>query len=124
MLDDKGKEQNGYIGLGEIYNLNLPADLVVLSACETGTGKQVRGEGLIALTRGFMYAGAARLVASLWRVDDEATAELMASFYEQMLVNKLEPAAALRHAQTKLSRQKRWSNPHYWAGFVIQGEWR
>ena len=124
MLDEKGKEQNGYVGLSEIYNLNLPADLVVLSACETGTGKLIRGEGLIALTRGFMYAGAARLVASLWKVDDQATALLMASFYKQMLINKLQPAAALREAQRQLAQQKRWSNPHYWAGFVIQGEWR
>ncbi|HXQ72993.1 MAG TPA: CHAT domain-containing protein [Pyrinomonadaceae bacterium] len=124
MLDENGKEQNGYVGLSEIYNLNLPAELVVLSACETGTGKLIRGEGLIALTRGFMYAGAERLVASLWRVDDQATALLMASFYEQMLVNKLKPAAALREAQRQLSRQTQWKKPHYWAGFVIQGEWR
>jgi CHAT domain-containing protein len=124
MLDEKGKEQNGYIGLSEIYNLKLPADLVVLSACETGTGKQIRGEGIIALTRGFMYAGAERLVASLWRVDDQATAELMALFYEEMLVHKLKPAAALREAQQKLSQQTKWKNPHFWAGFVIQGEWR
>jgi CHAT domain-containing protein/lipopolysaccharide biosynthesis regulator YciM len=124
MLNEKGKEQNGYVGLSEIYNLNLPADLVVLSACETGTGKLIKGEGLIALTRGFMYAGAARLVASLWKVDDQATALLMASFYKQMLINKLQPAAALREAQRQLAQQKRWSNPHYWAGFVIQGEWR
>jgi CHAT domain-containing protein len=124
MLDEKGRDQNGYIGLSEIYNLKLPADLVVLSACETGTGKQIRGEGIIALTRGFMYAGAERLVASLWRVDDEATAELMALFYEEMLVQKLKPAAALREAQLKLSQQPKWKNPHYWAGFVIQGEWR
>lgn len=124
MLDENGKEQNGYIGLSEIYNLNLPADLVVLSACETGTGKQIRGEGIIALTRGFMYSGAERLVASLWRVDDQATAELMALFYEEMLVHKLKPAAALREAQQKLSHQPKWKNPHFWAGFVIQGEWR
>jgi CHAT domain-containing protein len=124
MLDEKGKEQNGYIGLSEIYNLKLPADLVVLSACETGTGKEIRGEGIIALTRGFMYAGAERLVASLWRVDDQATAELMAIFYDEMLVHKLKPAAALREAQRKLSQQPKWKNPHFWASFVIQGEWR
>jgi CHAT domain-containing protein len=124
MLDEMGKEQNGYIGLSEIYNLNLPADLVVLSACETGTGKQIKGEGIIALTRGFMYAGAERLVASLWRVDDQATADLMARFYEEMLVHKLTAPVALREAQRQLSQHKQWNNPHYWAGFVIQGEWR
>ncbi|HEY6806243.1 MAG TPA: CHAT domain-containing protein [Pyrinomonadaceae bacterium] len=124
MLDEKGREQNGYIGLSEIYNLNLPADLVVLSACETGTGKEIRGEGLIALTRGFMYAGAASLVASLWKVDDRATAELMTIFYQELLVNKLKPAAALREAQRKISLNPKWNQPHYWAGFVLQGEWR
>jgi CHAT domain-containing protein len=124
MLDEMGKEQNGYIGLSEIYNLNLPADLVVLSACETGTGKQIKGEGIIALTRGFMYAGAERLVASLWRVDDQATADLMARFYEEMKVHKLTAPAALREAQRQLSQHKQGNKPHYWAGFVIQGEWR
>jgi CHAT domain-containing protein len=96
----------------------------VLSACETGIGKEVKGEGLIALTRGFMYAGAARVVASLWKVDDYATAVLMAEFYHEMLVNKTNAAAALRTAQLKLSRHPTWRNPHYWAGFVLQGEWR
>jgi CHAT domain-containing protein len=124
MVDKNGKEKNGYLGLNEIYNLNWPAELVVLSACETGIGKEIKGEGLITLTRGFMYAGAARVVASLWKVNDRATAELMAEFYHQMIVNRTTPAAALRTAQLKLSRQQRWQNPHFWAGFVLQGEWR
>jgi CHAT domain-containing protein len=124
MVDENGKEQNGYLGLNEIYNLNWPADLVVLSACETAIGKEIRGEGLIALTRGFMHAGAARVVASLWKVNDRATAELMGAFYREMIVNKSSPAAALRAAQLKLSRDPRWQNPHFWAGFVLQGEWR
>lgn len=123
MVDEKGQPQDGYLRLHEIYNLNLPAELVVLSACQTGIGKQVRGEGLIALTRGFMYAGAARVVASLWKVDDAATSELMAEFYKQMFTNKLKPAAALRAAQVKMSQQKRWQSPYYWAGFFLQGEW-
>jgi CHAT domain-containing protein/Tfp pilus assembly protein PilF len=124
MVDEKGREQNGYIGLSEIYNLNLPADLIVLSACETGTGKEIKGEGLIALTRGFMYAGAASIVASLWKVDDQVTAALMTIFYQELLVNKLKPAAALREAQRKISQKSKWSQPHNWAGFVLQGEWR
>lgn len=124
MIDEKGKEQNGYLGLSEIYTLNWPAELVVLSACETGVGKEIRGEGLIALTRGFMYAGAERVVASLWKVNDRATAALMAEFYREMLVNKTSAAAALRAAQLKLSHHPTWQNPHYWAGFVLQGEWR
>lgn len=124
MVDEKGKEQDGYVRLYEIYNLNLPAELVVLSACQTGVGKQVKGEGLIALTRGFMYAGAARVVASLWKVDDSATAALMAQFYKEIFVNGKRPAAALRTAQSEIAKQKRWQSPHYWAGFVLQGEWR
>ncbi len=83
----------------EIYNLRLPADLVVLSACQTALGKEIKGEGLVGLTRGFMYAGAERVVASLWQVDDLATAELMKRFYQGMLKDRLRPAEALRAAQ-------------------------
>jgi CHAT domain-containing protein len=124
LVDEHGKQQDGYLRLHDIYNLDLPADLVVLSACQTGVGKQIKGEGLIALTRGFTYAGAARVVASLWKVDDEATKHLMEEFYKQMFTNKRTPAAALREAQMKLSRQSQWRSPFYWAGFVLQGEWR
>lgn len=124
LVDEKGAEQDGRVRLYEIYDLNLPVELVVLSACESGVGKQVKGEGLIALTRGFMYAGAARVVASLWKVDDSATAALMAEFYKEMFTNAREPAAALRAAQLTISKQRRWRDPYYWAGFVIQGEWR
>ena len=123
MVDEKGQPQDGYLRLHEIYNLNLPAELVVLSACQTGIGKQIKGEGLIALTRGFMYAGAKSVVASFWKVDDAATSELMAEFYKQMFTNKLKPAAALRAAQMRMSQQKRWQSPYYWAGFFLQGEW-
>jgi len=124
LVDEKGQPQDGFLGLNDIYDLNLPADLVVLSACQTGIGRQIRGEGLVALTRGFMYAGAQRVVASLWKVDDAATADLMAEFYQQMLTKKVAPAAALRAAQMKLSRQPGRREPYYWAGFVLQGEWR
>ncbi|MGH9928535.1 MAG: CHAT domain-containing protein [Pyrinomonadaceae bacterium] len=123
MVDEKGQPQDGYLRLHDIYNLNLPAELVVLSACQTGIGKQIKGEGLIALTRGFMYAGAKSVVASLWKVDDAATSELMAEFYKQMFSNKLKPAAALREAQVNMSKKKRWQSPYYWAGFFLQGEW-
>jgi CHAT domain-containing protein len=124
LVDKNGAPQDGYLFLNDIYNLNLPAELVVLSACQTGIGKQVKGEGLIALTRGFMYAGAARLVASLWKVDDAATAALMKEFYKQMFVNGKKPAAALQAAQLYLRSTRRWNSPVYWAGFFIQGEWR
>jgi CHAT domain-containing protein/Tfp pilus assembly protein PilF len=124
MVDKNGRPQNGFLELQDIYNLNLPADLVVLSACETGLGKEISGEGLVGLTRGFMYAGASRVVASLWRVSDVGTAELMGAFYTAMEKDGLPPAAALRTAQIKLWKQKRWSDPYYWAAFQIQGEWK
>jgi CHAT domain-containing protein len=98
--------------------------LVVLSACRTGLGEDVRGEGLIGLTRGFMHAGASSVVASLWKVDDEATAELMKYFYTNMLKKRMRPAAALREAQNTLRQDPQWSSPHYWAGFTLQGEFK
>lgn len=124
LFDEQGRPQDGFLRLHEIYNLKLNADLVVLSACQTGLGREVRGEGLIGLTRGFMYAGAVRVVASLWQVDDLATAELMRLFYRKMLQNGLRPAAALRAAQLEMSRQQRRAAPYFWAAFTIQGEWR
>jgi CHAT domain-containing protein len=123
MLDEEGRPQNGFLRLHDIYNLDLPVELVVLSACNSGLGKQVRGEGLVGIVRGFMYAGAERVVASLWKVDDEATGELMKVFYREMLEKNLSPAAALRQAQIALWKQKDWSSPFYWAAFVLQGEW-
>jgi CHAT domain-containing protein/tetratricopeptide (TPR) repeat protein len=124
LVDQSGRPMNGFLDLEDIYNLKLNADLVVLSACETGLGKDIKGEGLVGLTRGFMYAGTSRVVASLWKVDDVATAELMKRFYRFMLQDRLAPAAALREAQLRMATQKRWADPYYWAGFVIQGEWR
>jgi CHAT domain-containing protein/Tfp pilus assembly protein PilF len=124
LVDKSGQPQNGFLRLEDIYNLSLPADLVVLSACETGLGKEIRGEGLIGLTRGFMYAGASRVVASLWKVSDLATARLMARFYSAMEKDGMPPAPALRAAQISLWKQKRWHSPYYWAAFQIQGEWK
>ena len=103
-----GQPQEGFVGLQDIYRLRAPVDLVVLSACRTGLGKDVRGEGLIGLTRGFMYAGASSVVASLWKVDDEATAELMKRFYANMLQGGMTPAAALRAAQNSIRQQPQW----------------
>ncbi len=123
-LDREGKERDGFVFAHEIYNLELAADLVVLSACETALGAEIRGEGLLGLTQGFMYAGAASVLVSLWNVDDQATAELMARFYRELLVEGLLPAAALRAAQVAISRDDRWRAPYFWAGFVLQGEWR
>jgi len=122
LVDEQGRPQDGFLRQHEIYNLNLPVDLVVLSACNTGLGKEILAEGLVGIVRGFMYAGAARVVASLWKVDDEATAELMKRFYQQMLQGGLTPAAALRAAQVDMRQQKRWRSPYFWAAFVLQGE--
>jgi len=124
LVDEHGRRKNGFLDLEDIYNLNLPAELVVLSACETGLGKDIQGEGLIGLTRGFMYAGASRVVASLWNVDDVGTAELMRRFYKGMEKDGLRPAAALRRAQIEMWKQKDWSAPYYWAAFQMQGEWK
>ena len=124
LVDEQGRSQNGFLRLYDIYNLKLNADLVVLSACQTALGKEIKGEGLVGLTRGFMYAGAPRVVASLWRIDDRGTAEIMKRFYESMLKDGLRPAAALRAAQISMLNDKRWQSPHFWAAFTIQGEWR
>jgi CHAT domain-containing protein len=125
LFDSEGHLQDGFLRLHDIYNLKLPVDLVVLSACQTALGKEISGEGLIGLTRGFMYAGAPRVVASLWNVDDRATAELMKRFYAEMLGKKqLRPAAALRAAQISMWREQQWNQPYQWAAFVLQGEWR
>ncbi len=124
LVDESGQPQDGYLRLNEIYNLKLNADLVVLSACQTGLGKDIKGEGLIGLTRGFMYAGAPRVVASLWQVNDAATAVLMKRFYRGLLKEKLRPAAALRQAQLELRKKPAWRAPYYWGAFVLQGEWK
>jgi CHAT domain-containing protein len=125
LVDERGRPQDGFLRLYDIYNLRLGADLVVLSACQTALGKEIKGEGLIGLTRGFMYAGAPRVVASLWKVDDRATAELMRAFYRRMLgPERLPPAAALGAAQNALRAMPRWQAPYYWAGFTLHGEWR
>lgn len=119
-----GKAQNGFVSLRDVYQLRAPVAVVVLSACQTGLGKDVRGEGLIGLTRGFMYAGASSVVASLWKVDDEATAELMKRFYKNMLEDGMTPATALREAQNSFRHHPTWSAPYYWAGFTLQGDSR
>jgi CHAT domain-containing protein/tetratricopeptide (TPR) repeat protein len=125
LVDDRGEPQDGFLRLHDIYNLKLGSDLVVLSACQSALGREIKGDGLVSVTRGFMYAGVPRVVASLWKVDDAATAELMARFYEGMLGPQgLRPAAALRSAQLALAKQRRWQAPYYWAPFVLQGEWR
>ncbi|MGL5835803.1 MAG: tetratricopeptide repeat protein [Waterburya sp.] len=124
LVDKNGKNVNGFLRLNQIFNLKIRADLVVVSACQTGLGKEIKGEGLVGLTRGFMYAGSPRLLVSLWKVDDQATAEFMTRFYRLMLGKKLPPAEALRAAQLEMQKTTKWKSPYYWAAFTLQGEWR
>lgn len=116
-----GTPRAGFLSLSDVYNLRLSADLVVLSACQTGLGKYVNGEGVVGLARGFMYAGAPRVLATLWSVDDWATAELMEQFYSALIIDHMKPAAALRMAQTELWRQKKYRSPYFWAPFLLEG---
>jgi CHAT domain-containing protein len=118
LVNKQGKPQDGFLKLQDIYSMKLPVDLVVLSGCETGLGEQISGEGLLSLTRGFMYAGAIRVVASLWSVSDVATASLMADFYKAMERDGMRPASALRVAQIHMWKQKQWSSPYYWLPFI------
>lgn len=122
-VDQNGVERNGLMSLPDIYNLNLSAELTVLSACQTALGKDIKGEGMVGLTHSFMSAGSKSVVASLWKVDDRATAILMSDFYQSMLRNGMSPVAALRAAKLKMIQDKQWSAPYYWAGFVFQGDY-
>ena len=124
LYDQKRVAQDGFLRAHEIYNLKLNADLVVLSACQTAIGKEVKGEGLMGLGRAFMYAGSPRVVVTLWKVDDVPTAEFMKHFYTNMMRRKMSPAAALRAAQGTMAGDQKWSSPKNWSGFVLQGEWR
>lgn len=124
LVDPAGQSQSGFLSLGDIYDLDLSAELVVLSGCETALGREIRGEGLMGLTQGFFHAGAEGLAVSLWRVRDRATSELMERFYRALLDDGLPPAAALAAAQRSVARERRWRDPYYWAPFVFQGDWR
>jgi CHAT domain-containing protein len=123
MFDRTGVKKDGLMPLHDIYSLDLSAELTVLSACQTAIGKDIKGEGFVGLSHAFISAGSKSVVASLWNVDDRATAVLMRHFYEAMLHQGMSPAAALRTAQLKMMRDKSSSAPYYWAGFVLQGEY-
>jgi CHAT domain-containing protein/tetratricopeptide (TPR) repeat protein len=122
-FDESGRPRDGFLRLHDIYNLKLDADVVVLSACDTALGRSIRGEGLIGLAQGFMYAGARSLVASLWQVPDRATGELMARFYRHIFVDAATPGAALRRAQISMASERRWRDPYFWGAFVLVGDW-
>lgn len=121
-FDATGRPLNGLLRLQDIYRLKLNADFVVLSGCETALGREIRGEGLIGLVDGFLYAGARNLVVSLWQVPDRATAELMTRFYGYVLRDALRPAEALRQAQRSIASEQRWSDPYFWGAFVVLGD--
>jgi tetratricopeptide (TPR) repeat protein len=114
---------DGVLRMNDIYNLDMPVDLVVLSGCETAAGRDLDAEGIFSLSRAFFYAGAPRVLASLWPVEDRATSILMPEFYRALLVEHMSPASALRVAQERLAQDARWQSPYYWAGFVLQGDW-
>ncbi len=119
-FDEQGRAIEGDLRASHIYRMRLPADLVVLSACETGLGKVFRGEGLAGLAQAFIYAGASRVIATLWRVEDEAAQALMAGFYEE-LRRGVSPAEALRTTQLRMKSDPAW-DLRSWAGFVLIGD--
>ncbi|MEM7585546.1 MAG: CHAT domain-containing protein [Acidobacteriota bacterium] len=123
LVDNTGRPRDGFLRSYDIYGLDLNADLVVLSGCRTALGREIRGEGLESLVRAFFHAGASRVMASLWSVQDEATAVLMGRFYRALFEDQLTPAAALRAAQVSLWQDPRFRDPYYWAAFILQGAW-
>ena len=123
-FDKNGSEMNGLLSLDDIYNLNLSAELVVLSSCDSGAGREVKGEGVISLTQGFLQTGSKSVLSSLWKIEDKATAKLMKYFYEYLIEENLPPAEALRKAKIKMREKSKYKSPLYWAGFTIQGEFR
>lgn len=123
LVNRRGKRQDGYLRLGDIYQLKLSADLVVLSSCESALGKDLESEGIIGLPRGFLYAGAKSVIASLWKVDDAAAAKLMTSLYRRVSGGE-SPSSALRSAQVEMAHDEQWANPSYWAAFVLEGDYR
>ncbi|HWN43691.1 MAG TPA: CHAT domain-containing protein, partial [Thermoanaerobaculia bacterium] len=124
LVDESGRPQEGFLRLPDLHDLSLAADLVVLSGCQTALGREIRGEGLVGLSQGFLDAGARNVVASLWQVPDRATAELMTVFYRSYLQRGAAPAAALREAQLAVRARRGWSEPYHWASFILMGEGR
>jgi CHAT domain-containing protein/tetratricopeptide (TPR) repeat protein len=123
LVDERGRKRDGYLGIGDIYKLSLGADLITLSSCDSALGKDMDSEGIIGLPRAFLYAGAKSVIASLWKVNDEATARMMSTLYAR-IKNGESPGSALHRAQLEMAHDKRWSKPYYWAAFVLQGDYR
>jgi CHAT domain-containing protein len=122
-LSETGEQRSMFLPSQDVATLRLQASLVVLSACDTGSGRIIHGEGLVGLSRAFFYAGARQVVSTLWRVPDQSTAEFMGYFYEEMLANGQDATRALRLAKVRLQQDHRWRNPYFWAPFVVQGSW-
>jgi tetratricopeptide (TPR) repeat protein len=122
--DRQGHSIDGLLTADDISHLDLPADLVVLSACETGLGERIPGEGIVGLSHAFMEAGATRVMVSLWKVEDQATSKLMDSFYHEYFTNGLSPLQALRRAQTAMWKSQSFNAPFFWGGFEVQGDWQ
>jgi len=123
MFNQRGEAQDGYLRLNDIYHLKLSADLVVLSSCESALGRDLGSEGINGLPRAFLYAGARSVIASLWKVDDEATVPLMKMFYSRLQRGE-DPAGALQAAQLDLLKNTRFSDPYYWAAFILEGDYQ
>ncbi|MCX6328324.1 MAG: CHAT domain-containing protein [Bacteroidia bacterium] len=124
LAQDTTGGEDGVLYSGEIYNLKLNADLVVLSACETGLGKIQKGEGIIGLTRALLYAGAKNIIVSLWQVADESTSDLMVNFYKNSLESKgtLTYSEALRNAKLEMIKEGKYSHPYFWSPFILIGK--
>ncbi|MDR3416863.1 MAG: CHAT domain-containing protein [Nevskia sp.] len=124
LYNQAGQPQDGFLRMNDIYNLRIPAELVFLSACESALGRSDGEEGVYSLSRAFFYAGTKRVLANLWPVDDRASAEFVERFYRALLLRHRNPGQALRAAQDEMSNDPRWRRPYYWAGYVLQGDWR
>jgi CHAT domain-containing protein len=124
LYDAEGNAEDGFLRANDLYNLHLPADLVVLSVCESAVGRNVGGEGPANLARAFFHAGAPRVVANLWPVDDRASVAFMRAFYASLLDGRTRPQHALVAAQNALRANPRWQAPYYWSGYVLEGDWR
>ena len=122
-FDKSGNRREGFLTQNDIQSLQLNADLVVLSACSTALGKNLSGEGPLSLTQAFLLAGSSRVVASLWNVQDQATAFLITTFYKELIQNNQSPADALRLAKIRLFEEPKWRAPFYWGGFEAIGVW-
>ena len=118
---DSSETEDGILFVNEIYNMNLKADLVVLSSCESGLGQLVSGEGLMGLNRSFIAAGTPNVLYSLWKVNDEKSSQLMIEFYRQILEGGKTYPAALRAAKLKMLEDEVTALPLYWSGFVLIG---